>query len=593
MKKKIVATQLSLLMILLLILTEAFGIRAYASDKTLASGLAYDQVDSAIKEFIDERKETTAGLAYIVFTEDEDLSRGFYGYQDIENQIPVSEDTVFEWGSGSKVLIWVCAMQAKERGLIDFDTDINEYLPEGFLSNRKYDDKITMIDLMNHSAGFQDVAADLNIDNPTYFDNLEEALSAHKPDQIYQPGTINSYSNWGSALAAYIVGRVNGMEYSDYVHKNIFEPLGMEHSAIYMDLSDNPWVQENRKKLVSYNTDLTIKPYSEAFKYIALYPAGRCASTFGDYEKFAKAMLREDERIMSKETWEEMFTPTDYFADTGIPKNYHGLWGVYFAVPTIGHIGRTSGCSNYLLMDRQNKVASLFVSNQGQDLEYTENIRPLLYGDYSYSNYGTKPDLPKASYQNSTTIENGAFKFYGFYAGILTPFNVDNEFWAVSKMGDRTVVERSYFDFAEEPAGKMAFEVGLVLIMAILTIIGLVSLICRLILCLIRLVKRDKNKRKLALWSTVGCILPLCSVLLYFYAQSSLKTTSNHYVWAFAVIAVLTLVMIAMLIYGCMKNISADGLTKAQKAYNFCVVALLVVTVVFVCYWQMYMFWKI
>ena len=164
-------------------------------------------------------------------------------------------------------------MQAKERGLIDFDTDINEYLPEGFLSNRKYDDKITMIDLMNHSAGFQDVAADLNIDDPTYFANLEEALSAHKPDQIYQPGTINSYSNWGSALAAYIVGRVNGMEYCDYVHKNIFEPLGMEHSALYIDLSDNPWVQENRKKLVSYNTDLSIKPYSAAFR-VEFYSKG-------------------------------------------------------------------------------------------------------------------------------------------------------------------------------------------------------------------------------------------------------------------------------------------------------------------------------
>ena len=593
MKKKIAAIQLSLLMVLLFVLKGAFGTRAYAADRTLASGLAYDQVDSAIKEFIEERKETTAGLAYVVFTEDEDLARGLYGYQDIENQIPVSEETVFEWGSGSKVLIWVCAMQAYERGLIDFDTDINEYLPEGFLSNRKYDDKITMIDLMNHSAGFQDVAADINIDDPTYFANLEEALSAHKPDQIYQPGSVNSYSNWGSALAAYIVGRVNGMEYCDYVHKNIFEPLGMEHSALYMDLSDNTWVQENRKKLVSYNNDLSIKPYSAAFKYIALYPAGRCVSTFGDYEKFAKAMLREDEKIMSKATWEEMFTPTDYFADTGVPKNYHGLWGVYFAVPTIGHIGRTSGCSNYLLMDRQNKVASLFITNQGQDLEYTENVRPLLYGEYSYSNYGTMPDIPKATYQNSTTVENGAFRFYGFYAGMLTPCDVSKEFWALSKIGDRTVLERSYFDFLEEPAPKMIFEVCLFLMMAILTLVGCISLLCRIIMCIVRLVKGDKEKKELSAWSFVGCLLPPCVLMLYFFAQNSLKTTSNHYIWAFAVIALIAFVLLGMMIYGCIKNVSSTGLTKAQKVYNYFVMVLMLVSIVYIYYWQMFMFWKL
>lgn len=110
-----------------------------------------------------------------------------------------------------------------------------------------------MIHLMNHSASFQEDYTDLFVKDVDAYSNLEEAILEHQPEQIFESGTMVAYSNWSTALAAYVVEQVSGMDYVEYVHANIFEPLGMEHSAIAVDLSDNEWVAEKRKELMSYD----------------------------------------------------------------------------------------------------------------------------------------------------------------------------------------------------------------------------------------------------------------------------------------------------------------------------------------------------
>ena len=110
-----------------------------------------------------------------------------------------------------------------------------------------------MIHLMNHSESFQEDYTDLFVKDVDAYSNLEEAILEHQPEQIFEPGTMVAYSNWSTVLAAYVVEQVSGMDYVEYVHANIFEPLGMEHSAIAVDLSDNEWVAEKRKELMSYD----------------------------------------------------------------------------------------------------------------------------------------------------------------------------------------------------------------------------------------------------------------------------------------------------------------------------------------------------
>ncbi|MGN1197663.1 MAG: serine hydrolase domain-containing protein [Acetatifactor sp.] len=215
-------------------------------------------IETKMAEYIEAHQDTTAGLAYSVFCGNEDLVTGYYGYADIENHLAVDDETVFEWGSASKIMVWVSVMQLAEQGRLDLDADIREYLPKDFLSNARYDTAITMVNLMNHSAGFQEDYVDLFVKDCTDFTCLEDALAAHKPEQIFEPGALTAYSNWSTALAAFVVERVSGMSYVEYVHQHIFEPLGMEHIAIAMDLSDNDWVAAKRKEPGSFFSHLLI-----------------------------------------------------------------------------------------------------------------------------------------------------------------------------------------------------------------------------------------------------------------------------------------------------------------------------------------------
>ena len=67
-------------------------------------------IETKMAEYIEAHQDTTAGLAYSVFCGNEDLVTGYYGYADIENHLAVDDETVFEWGSASKIMVWVLSL---------------------------------------------------------------------------------------------------------------------------------------------------------------------------------------------------------------------------------------------------------------------------------------------------------------------------------------------------------------------------------------------------------------------------------------------------------------------------------------------------
>ena len=222
----------------------------YASEtgsKQTHCGVAYSDIANTIDSFIAEREAGLASFAVSVFDENGEIYNGYYGYSDIENSVKADKDTVYEWGSCSKILVWVSVMQQWERGNLDLNKDIREYLPEGFLTKLQYpEEKITMINLMNHNAGFQESFFEKE-DGATaddMYDTLEDAIRACECFQAFHVGEHTAYSNWGTALAAFIVERVSGMDYISYVHKNILEPLGMEKTSVDSRATDNSWVSK-------------------------------------------------------------------------------------------------------------------------------------------------------------------------------------------------------------------------------------------------------------------------------------------------------------------------------------------------------------
>ena len=156
--------------------------------------------EEKINAFYEDHKDTTAGAMVGVFDKDGVVFKGYYGYSDIANGIKIDENTVIDWGSTTKTMVWVSVMQLWEQGKIDLEKDVREYLPDGFLTNLKYEKPVRMIDLMNHRAGFQEYYTDMFLPANMQAYSLEEALKLDQPPQVFEPDTLTAYSNWGVAF---------------------------------------------------------------------------------------------------------------------------------------------------------------------------------------------------------------------------------------------------------------------------------------------------------------------------------------------------------------------------------------------------------
>ncbi|MCM1261303.1 MAG: beta-lactamase family protein [Butyrivibrio sp.] len=564
--------------------------RVYAAEESFPSGIAYSDLGMEIEKYVVEHEDTTAGMEVSVFSGYETVYTNYFGYADKEAGLKVDKDTVMEWGSTSKLLTWVSVMQLWEQGKIDLDADIKEYLPEEFLTNLNYDTPVTMTNLMNHNAGYQEVYADLFLKEHDALLPLEDALKAHMPEQIYEPGTVTAYSNWGVALAAYIVERISGIEFDDYVHQNIFEPLGMEDSALSADLSDNSLVARKRSELQCYTIDGDLIP--DCFYYISLYPAGMCTSTLEDFEKFGKALLDENSPLFEKsETWQTLFTPTAYLGDSGVPSNCHGFWMPAYGVQTVGHGGNTAGCSSYLLLDLQDNIGVVVMTNQANEEVYNYDMMELIFGEYSAKDYfdGNQGE-PDGIYTSARTCRKGPFKVLSLsYTDAADLYGI----WAVGTSGGIDKVCCPYGDYVRVSLGRFILESASFFLWIAALIFSAISIIIKLIKKVVYIIKKKDTAIPLGRWSTLAALLQIAAALLVMIMAigASSYASAASYTWANAAFIPLMIVMVAVVIYGIVALCKMQS-GKLRKLYNIITLVMIAVTITDILYWNLFMFWK-
>lgn len=597
-------TVLSVILMIVSIMVQPGEVNAV--EQSLPSGVERVQLEEKIDEYVAKHQDTTTGMAVAVFDSTEELMKKYYGYVDMENQIAVASDSVFEWGSTTKLLVWVSVMQLYEQGKIELDVDIRNYLPEGFLINLSYDTPVTMLNLMNHNAGFQEGYVDLMVTDADYISSLEEALRKHEPAQIYEPGTVTAYSNWGVALAGFIVEQVSGMSFSEYVHQSIFVPLQMEHSAISMDLSDNEWVRQKRKELQCYTTQGDLIP--DCFYYITLYPAGMCTSTLDDFERFAFALLREDPALLQHtETWETMFSPSAYYGESGIPLNCHGFWMVPFGVQTVGHGGNTAGCSSYLLLDREDRLGVVVMTNQSGEKVYNRDMMELIFGKYERSNYTDDNEIPSGGFRTARTVRKGPFKVMSLSYGGIDETD-EGSLWIFDDSGQRSKIVFAYEDQIQASLPLFLMEVGLIFLWIIAFGFSAVSLLVRGIMILVHFCRKRNTsaekaagetglRKRFGIWSTAAALLQLVTFVLLVLIIDHVSTYAlgDTYVWMFAAIGIIAVIMGVLCLYGLIRNRKVDRqrLKVRQRVFNYVTVFFLLVAVVNVLYWNLFMFWEV
>ncbi len=353
------------------------------------SGIPYTELKNRVDEYASKYIGTsTAGANVVIVKDGEIFMNTSYGYTDIENQIKVSPDTVLEWGSVTKLLVWTSVMQLVEQGKLDLNEDIHTYLPAGLLTKLQYDAPITLLNLMHHNAGWEDRYIDLFYKSANDIKPLEEMLQITKPFQVHEPGSIVAYSNYGVALAGFIVEHLTGQPFYEYVNEHIFSILNMKDTSIHPTQQDNPSIATKRATVFGYHVssdgELSISKNERIF--IGLYPAGSAIGTIGDLTKFMIALMPKDNEnsplFQNNHTLEEMLTTSDFY-DNGFPRNAHGFWVSLYAVDVLGHAGNTDSYSSNFIFSKENKLGLIIMTNQKNEVELIYGLPTLLFGEYS------------------------------------------------------------------------------------------------------------------------------------------------------------------------------------------------------------------
>lgn len=268
----------------------------YAKAQTVAQDFGQKSVERTFDEALEkiiESKKATGATATFVKDGKVTLQKG-YGYSDKTKNLPVDPSVAgFRIGSVSKTFVAIAALIAEEDGKLDLNTDITKYLEEdspGF----KY--PVTMNQLLTHTAGFEDLISGIAVKDKRNMEPLSKVIRKYKPEQIVKPGEVISYSNYGIALAAYVIEKAKGIDFAEYCKEKIFIPLGMYQTSFKYERNNLVY-----SKAFLPNGKETSEPY------INIYPEGSVVSTAGDMSKYIEWLLSDQESILKNETKEKLF----------------------------------------------------------------------------------------------------------------------------------------------------------------------------------------------------------------------------------------------------------------------------------------------
>jgi CubicO group peptidase (beta-lactamase class C family) len=346
-----------------------------------AAPLTADDVNAWLDGYMPYALKTgdIAGAAVVIVKDGKILVERGYGYSDVAGRKPVDPAlTMFRPGSVSKLVTWTAVMQQVEKGKIDLDADVNRYLD--FKIPPRDGKPVTMRNLMTHTGGFEDRAKYILSGDSAMIPSFDVILKKSVPNRIFAPGTTPAYSNYGASLAGYIVQRVSGEPFNDYIDHHILEPLDMKHSSF-------------RQPLPPALVPLMSKGYKVAsgkptrFEFVGPAPAGSLSSTGEDMGHFMIAHLQDGEyqgrRILEPATAQMMHNspltilpPLNRMELGFFETNLNGR-------EVIGHLGDTQSFHTSLHLFLKDGVGFYASFNSPGKAGAAGNLRAALFEDFA------------------------------------------------------------------------------------------------------------------------------------------------------------------------------------------------------------------
>ncbi|PAD20280.1 hypothetical protein CHH64_14425 [Terribacillus saccharophilus] len=452
-----------LFLLLLIALIPLFPQTLYANEYETPSGIPLSEVEDYVDDYVsDYIGKTTAGASIVIVKNNEIVLSKEYGFGDIENQVKIDSGTsIFEWGSISKLFVWVSVMQLVEQGKINLDEDIRNYLPNGFIKHLKYDDPITMLDLMNHTAGFEERIFDLGYANANQLKPLDVGLQIAEPNQIYRPGEVVAYSNYSTSLAAYIVQLITDQDFNEYVEEHIFQRLGFSDSTAYLLSESNEQIIKN--KVNGYELVDKGKFERSTEYYMSLYPSGAINGTAQDLAKFSNALMPQSQNknvLFENEDTLKKLLSQSHSANEHAPGIAHGFWEYDGTYKGFTHGGNTNSFSSNFHIVPEENFSVIILTNQASELDISYGLVKELVGEkeqhtVSSSHLPSSKSL-EGKYISARRIESGFLNLYAYLVP-LTVTSINEKEIEVSLAGATAVYTQTYPDVYKMKNGHPLF----------------------------------------------------------------------------------------------------------------------------------------
>ncbi len=315
----------------------------------------FDRVRAFINKQMVERQVPSVAVA--VARDGKIVWEEAFGWADRENRIPATPHTIYSLASISKPITATGLMILRERGRIDLDRPINDYLGEAKIKVRVGNTaEATVRRVANHSSGLPLHYQFFYEDEPYRAPSRDETIRRYA-NAVTAPGERYQYSNLGYGILDYVIERVSGRSYAEFMRTEVFQPLALTRMSV--DVA--PGLEKHQA--VRYGADGLPIPF-----YGFDHPGGSAVyASAHDLVRFAmfhlKARLPDQKAILTDQTIDEMQKPT---MKVGNDQGYGVGWNISTFPGNhlcVSHSGGMGGVATSLRLFPADKLAIAVLTN--------------------------------------------------------------------------------------------------------------------------------------------------------------------------------------------------------------------------------------
>lgn len=309
------------------------------------------KVDEYVKKYMQNRQVPGVSLTIV---EDGKITyaKGF-GYANVEHQVPVKTDTIFQIASVGKQFTAAAVMLLVEDGKINLDDKISKYLKD---TPEPWKD-ITVRHLLTHTSGLGDYPKDFDYRKDYTEEELFEIIKNSKLE--FKPGEKWQYSNFGYVTLGILIRKVSGKFYGDYLQEKVFQPLKMDTARVISEADIIP----NRAS--GYTLDNgKLKNQSWVSPSLNTTADGALYMTVKDLAKWDVALYGE--KILKKSSLEQIWSPVKFNDGNTFPYGFGWSLGKVTGSRVFEHSGGWQGFSSHISRFVDEKTTVIVLSNLSQ-----------------------------------------------------------------------------------------------------------------------------------------------------------------------------------------------------------------------------------